>query len=93
MLVGLVVALVISLIRKSSKLGLLAVFKNSLISASAIFLFFYGFAIWYWNWPYNDQKGQPMYYENSLHWFGFPILACSIALWILWNRKLSKKEN
>ena len=92
LLVGLLVAMLVYVLRKSSKLGFLAVIKNSLISASAIFLFYYGFAIWRWNWPYNDQKGQPMYYENSLHWFGFAILVVSIALWIFWNRKLSKEK-
>ena len=93
LLVGLLAALMISLLRKSSKLGFLAVIKNSLISATSIFLFYYGFAIWRWDWPYNDQKGQPMYYENTLHWwFGFPVLVCSVALWIFWNRKLSKNK-
>ncbi len=91
-LVGLLVALMISLLRKSNKLGFIAVLKNSLITASSIFLFYYGFAIWRWNWPYNDQKGQPMYYENSLHWFGFLVLALSIALWIFWNRRLGNSE-
>jgi threonine/homoserine/homoserine lactone efflux protein len=92
-LVGLLVALMISVLRKSNKLGFIAVIKNSLITASSIFLFYYGFAIWRWNWPYNDQKGQPMYYENSLHWSGFAILALSIALWIFWNRRLSTSEH
>jgi hypothetical protein len=91
LLVGILVALMISLLRKSNKLGFLAVIKNSLITASSIFLFYYGFAIWRWNWPYNDQKGQPMYYENSLHWFGFLVLALSIALWIFWNRRLGNQ--
>lgn len=93
LLVGLLAALIIFLLRKSIKLGFLAVMKNSLISATSIFLFYYGFAIWRWDWPYNDQKGQPMYYENTLHWWlGFPILVGSIALWIFWNRKLGKNK-
>ena len=90
-LVGLLLFWLLRLVRKSSKLDLVSALKNSLILASVILFFYYGYAIWIWNWPSNDQKDQPMYYENSWHWVGFIILAFSIALWIFWNRKLSKK--
>lgn len=92
LLVGLVVGWAIKLLRKSSKLGFPGMVKNSLICASAIFLFFYGYAIWFWAWPTNDQKDQPMYYDGYWHWIGFVVLLFSIALWIFWNRNLRKKE-
>lgn len=91
-LVGLLLFWVLTLVRKSSKLDFVSALKNSLILAGVIIFFYYGYAIWFWDWPSNDQKGQPMYYENYSHWFGFLILAGSIALWIFWNRKLSKEK-
>lgn len=91
-LAGLVVGWVVNLLSASSKLGFPELVKNSLICASAIYLFFYGYAIWFWAWPTNDQKDQPMNYEGYWHWIGFVILLFSIALWIFWNRNLRKKE-
>lgn len=93
-LLGAVLGVLVSFVWKSKRIDFLASLRNSVILSSCVLMFFYGFAFWRWNWPYNDERTQPMYYENAWVTFliGAPLIAASIVLWNFWSRRLTNSK-
>ncbi len=91
---GAVLASLVSFLWKSKKIDFLDSLSNSVILSSCVLMFFYGFAFWRWNWPYNDQRTQPMYYENAWLTFlvGVTLIVASIVVWNFWARRLTNSK-